>query len=183
MKKLHKSRAAAALCAAAILAAGAILSAPATAADADKFFEKFEGKWKGGGSVKRSLDAKPIKIRCALDLKLNEASKKLENKGRCATTSGKSKVSGAISYSASGNGLSGAFLRNYANTRVLKSSGSFDKKAMTLNATHQDTNTDKVSRSRTIISLPNGNSFETAIYEYDRKRQAFVRIGELIFKR
>lgn len=157
--------------------------APAVAADASAFFKPFEGKWRGGGSVKRSLKGKAIRIQCALELKLNEAGRKLENSGRCATTSGKGKVSGAISYGENGKLLTGAFLKQYANTRVLKSSGSYDDKAMTLNATHQDTNTDIVSRSRTIIEKPSGNSFVASIYEYDRKRSAFIRIGELVFKR
>lgn len=156
---------------------------PAPAADANAFFKPFEGKWRGGGSVKRSLKGKTIRIQCALELKLNEAGKKLENSGRCATTSGKKKVAGAISYNTGGKLLTGAFLKSYGNTRVLKSSGSFDGSKMTLNATHQDTNTDIVSRSRTIIEQPKGNSFVTSIYEYDRKRSAFIRIGELVFKR
>lgn len=170
------------ICAIAALA-GAAIAGPASASGADEFLRQFEGSWRGGGSVKRSLDAKPMRIQCALNMSLNEAKKQLENTGKCATTSGKGNVEGEIVYSDSGHSLRGTFLRSYGNTKVLKSSGSWDSDAMTFNATHQDTITEEVSRSRTIISKPSGNRFVSSIYEYDRSRGAFIRIGELVFKR
>ena len=145
----------------------AAAAGPAQAGQADRFLGSMQGKWRGSGKVQISKRSKSTPIRCSITSKLNESKRQLENSGRCATTSGKETVSGAIRYSRDGNKLTGVFLNSVGDIKITKSSGSLSGDTLTLSSTAIETGVGRVTRSRNIIKRLGARKFSMSIQVFE----------------
>lgn len=130
-----------------------VSSADARADNARDYVSALTGKWSGGGTLIGSDDRK-IKVRCRATNRLNETSRLLALKGRCASARGNRSLRGNIRYSRDGAKVTSANLRVADRGGPL--AASFNGSTLSLSGSQKiDGNT---YRTRTIIS-GGGNSY------------------------
>lgn len=143
------------------------------------FLKSLSGTWRGTGTIYISEKSKKSRVRCKITSTLNKAKRKLVNKGRCATTQRKSRISGSISYFASGNKLSGSYFNALGDYRVTKSSGSVTGTTLTLHTTFENRSISEISRTRNVVKRISKRKFKVTIFE--RVKGSYKRRGTIVF--
>ncbi len=143
------------------------------------FLKNLAGTWRGSGSIYISEKSKNTPVRCKVTSTFDKAKRRLSNKGRCATAQKKTRVSGRIGYSSSGNRLTGSYINALGEFVVTSSSGSVSGTKMTLNTTFQNKAVSKISRSRNVVKRVSKRKFTVVIYE--KVGGSYKRRGSIIF--
>lgn len=161
--------------------AGLMLSSGANAGSAEVFLKSMSGTWRGKGTVYISEKSKNSPVRCKITSTLDKAARKLRNKGKCATAQKKANVSGAITYAASGNKLSGAYIRSFGDLALTRSSGSINGNRMTLNSTFIENGSNRLIQSRSVLKRISSRKFVVTIFE--KVKGAYKRRGRITFSK
>jgi len=143
------------------------------------FLKSLSGTWRGSGTIYISEKSKKSPVRCKITSTFNEAKRTLANKGRCATAQKKSRISGNIKYSATGNKLTGSYINALGNYVVTNSSGSISGSRMTLLTTFRNTSISKISRTRNVVKRISKKKFKVTIFE--KINGSYKRRGTIIF--
>lgn len=143
------------------------------------FLKSLAGTWRGSGSIYISEKSKNTPVRCKVTSTFDKAKRRLSNKGRCATAQKKTRVSGRIGYSSSGNRLTGSYINALGEYVVTSSSGSVSGTKMTLNTTFQNKAVSKISRSRNVVKRVSKRKFTVVIYE--KIGGSYKRRGSITF--
>ncbi len=129
------------------------------------FLKSLSGTWRGSGSIYVSEKSKNTPVRCKITSTLDEAKKRLINKGRCATAQKKTRVSGSIGYSSSGNKLTGSYFNALGEFVVTSNSGSISGTKMTLHTTFRNKTVSKIARTRNVVRRVSKRKFTVVVYE------------------
>jgi len=143
------------------------------------FLKSLAGTWRGTGSIYISEKSKNTPVRCKVTSTFDNAKRRLSNKGRCATAQKKTRVSGRIGYSSSGNRLTGSYINALGEFVVTSSSGSISGTKMTLNTTFQNKTVSKISRTRNVVRRISKRKFSVVIYE--KVGGSYKRRGAITF--
>jgi len=154
-------------------------SAPVSAQSPGVFLKTMAGAWRGTGTAYISDKAKNAPVRCKITSTFDAAKRQLSNKGRCATAQKRSRVSGSISYSATGNKLSGSYISSFGDTKMTSSTGSIAGNTLTIYSTFVDNSVSRISRIRNVIQRVSGRKFIVTVYE--KTGDSYIRRGKITF--
>lgn len=155
------------------------LAAPAAHADvAGDFLSGLEGKFRGRGMAKILNRDKAEPVSCKVSNSYDAAKSSLQVVGDCASSQGKSKVSGNISHS--GDAVSGAFIGNIEGSTVTGSRGSVSAGRLVINSNLVDNATGNLTRTRQVIRKE-GAGFVAEFYSYDNKSAKYELNGTMNF--
>ena len=143
------------------------------------FLKSLSGTWRGSGSIYISKNSQKTPVRCKITSTLNEAKRKLINKGRCATAQRKTRISGSIGYLATGNQLTGSYINALGDYTVTQSSGMVKGRIMTLHTTFNNRSVSKISRTRNVVKRVSKRKFTVTVYE--KIDGSFKRRGSITF--
>jgi hypothetical protein len=143
------------------------------------FLKSLSGTWRGSGSVYISDKSKNSPVRCKITSTLNEAKKRLSNKGRCATAQKKTRISGSIGYESSGNKLTGSYINAIGDFAVTSSSGSISGSRLTLYTSFQNQAVSKITRTRNVVTRVSKRKFIVVLYE--KVGGSYKRRGSITF--
>ena len=166
-----------ALCAVIFVSIG--LTSNAHAESPAVFLKSLSGTWRGSGSIYISKKSKNTPVHCKVTSTFDGAKRRLSNKGRCATAQKKTRVSGRIGYSSSGNKLTGSYINALGEFVVTSSFGSVSGTKMTLNTTFQNKTVSKISRTRNVVKRVSKRKFTVVIYE--KVSGSYKRRGSITF--
>jgi hypothetical protein len=163
--------------AAAIAATAALpMAAPARADAAGDFLKGLEGTYRGRGSAIIPGREKSERITCQVTNSYQTGA--LVVKGECASTQGKTSVSGKLSHS--GEGVSGSFIDAFKGASVTKSSGTVKGGRLTVSTNFVENGTGQLARTQQIIRK-SGSGFKADFFVYDNAAKAYQPSGSISF--
>lgn len=163
----------AALAAAGFASAGA---GPAHAADGASFLKELEGSWRGRGSAWLPGRKAPERVTCQVTNRYDGGSLVVD--GECASTQGKTKVSGKLT--SSGNSVSGALLNAFEGATITKSTGSIEGERLVVSSNFVNDATNQLTRTRQVVKLGSGG-FTAEFFTYDNGTGKFEPAGDISF--
>lgn len=151
----------------------------AMAADAgSRFLASLAGEWNGRGSAKLPGREKAERVSCRIATKWDEAARTLEITGACATTQGKSPVSGRLTLD--GAAVSGSFLGNFDGATPTRSSGTVSGNDLVVQTAFVNDATGQLMQTRQVIRR-GGAGFSSEFYLFDSGSGRFEKSGSMSF--
>ncbi|MFZ1816120.1 MAG: hypothetical protein WBO55_16485 [Rhizobiaceae bacterium] len=155
------------------------VSAPVAFADeASNFLSSLAGEFKGRGKATLLSREKAEPVSCKVNNKYDGNSSALMVSGNCASTQGKSSVSGKLTHD--GASVSGQFIGNVEGSTVTGSRGTISDGQLVISSNMVDNATGNLSRTRQVIRLK-GAGFSSQFYTYDNASGKYELNGEMTF--
>jgi len=151
-------------------------NAPAHADPAADFLKGLEGSWRGRGSAILPGREKAERITCQVTNDYESGA--LVVKGECASTQGKSAVSGKLSHA--GEKFTGSFINALQGARMTKSAGSLSGGNLVVSSSFVDNGTGNLTRTRQVIRK-GGSGFKADFFIYDNASGSFKPSGSITF--
>lgn len=156
---------------------GPLAPGTAHAADAGAFLERLAGEYRGRGTAKLNGRDDAEKVSCKISNRYDASSKALIVKGNCASTQGKSSVSGKMTHQ--GDSVRGSLFAS-GESAVTKSEGSVKNGKLTVTTNFVNKTTQRLTRTIQIIQQ-SGSGFKAQFYVYDNSKKKFEPSGQLSF--
>ena len=153
-------------------------TAVAHADAAGDFLSGLSGSFKGRGTAKIFNRDKAEPVSCKVTNQYDPRNAALQVSGDCASSQGKSKVSGTINHS--GDTVSGAFIGNIEGSTMTGSRGAVEGGRLVINSNLVDNATGNLSRTRQVIKMQ-GGGFVAEFYSYDNKSAKYELNGMMNF--
>jgi hypothetical protein len=150
--------------------------APAFADPASDFLKGLEGSWRGRGSALLPGREKPERITCQVTNEYEGDS--LVVSGECASTQGKSSVSGRLSHA--GEKVSGSFINALQGATMTKSSGALSRGNLVVSSSFVENATGNLTRTRQVIRK-GGSGFKADFFTYDQASGSYEPSGSITF--
>ncbi len=163
----------------AFIAGLAILVALPGMAHADAagdFLKGLEGSWRGRGSAVIPGREKSERITCQVTN--NYEGQALVVSGECASTQGKTAVSGKLNHA--GEKVTGSFINAFKGASMTKSSGSVSGGRLTVSSNFVENATGQLARTQQVIRKA-GSGFKADFFVFDNASGAFEPAGSITF--
>lgn len=151
-------------------------SVPAFADPASDFLKGLEGSWRGRGSAILPGREKAERITCQVTNDFQGDA--LVVNGECASTQGKSPVSGRLSHA--GEKVSGSFINALQGARMTKSSGALSGGNLVVSSSFVENATGNLTRTRQVIRK-GGSGFKADFFTYDNASGSYQPAGSITF--
>lgn len=162
------------------LAVAALLSAPvstpARADAASDFLKGLEGSYRGRGSAIMPGREKSERITCQVTN--NYEGSALVVNGECASTQGKTSVSGRLSHA--GDKVTGSFINAVRGASMTKSSGKISGGRLTISSSFVENGTGRLARTQQVIRK-SGSGFKADFFLYDNASGTYQPSGSISF--
>ena len=156
----------------------ASMPASAAADAADDFLKSIEGKWRGRGTAIIPGRSGAERIVCQVTNSYSAETRQLRVNGECASTQGKTIVSGKLTHA--GSSISGSLINAFKGATVTKSSGSMIGENMEVSSSFVDNSTGNLTRTRQVFrKSPAG--FTAEFFTFDNVSGAFKPAGTIAF--
>ncbi len=172
MKNVFNNCAGLAACLAVLVA----LPGVARADTAGEFLKGLEGSWRGRGSAVIPGREKSERISCQVTNSYE--GKALVVSGECASTQGKTSVSGRLNHS--GDAVTGSFINAFKGASMTKSSGSVSGGRLTVSSNFVENATGQLARTQQVIRKA-GSGFKADFFVFDNASGAFEPAGSITF--
>jgi hypothetical protein len=149
---------------------------PAKADAAGDFLKGLEGSWRGRGSAIIPGREKSERITCQVTNAYEGAA--LVVSGECASTQGKTSVSGRLNHS--GEKVSGSFINAFKGASMTKSAGQVSGGRLTVSTSFVENATGQLARTQQVIRK-SGSGFKADFFVYDNAAGAYKPSGSISF--
>ena len=147
------------------------------AGPAESFLKRLEGSWRGSGSALIPGRRDPERISCRVTNKLEGDA--LEVEGECASTQGKTPVSGRLT--ATGNTVGGTLINAFKGATMTRTTGAVDGERLVVSSSFVNDATGQLTRTRQVILAGSGN-FVAEFFTYNSRSGSYEPAGQISFK-
>jgi hypothetical protein len=121
---------------------------------------------------------KPERVTCSIENRWDGKAAALTVSGQCASSQGKSPVTGRLELK--GSEISGSFLGDFDGATPTKSGGVASSSELVVVTSFVDNRTGALSQTRQVIR-PSAKGFSAVFYLFDNRTRTFEKSGEMEF--
>lgn len=154
----------------------AAMSVPAQSGQGADFLKGLDGSWRGRGSALIPGRDEPERITCQIAGTF--ADDALSVTGECASTQGKTRVSGRLV--SDGSKVSGSLINALAGAELTRSSGSVEGGRLVVASDFVQSATGKLTRTQQIVRR-SGGGFTAQFFTYDNASGRYEPAGDIKF--
>jgi len=158
----------------------AVLVAPVPSqADAgEELLRKLNGEWRGRGTAIMPGRQKAERVTCSIENRWDAEASTLEVSGQCASSQGKSPVSGRLELK--GGVVSGSFLGDFEGSTPTRSGGAVTSRELVVVTSFVNNATGALSQTRQVIR-PSARGFSAEFFLYDNRSRSYEKSGDMEF--